>query len=232
MQRPGAYDISALSTPLNAVYTAGGPTDAGSLRVIRHYRGKNLVQEVDAYDLLLHGVRGDVLHLEPGDTILVPPIGPQVTVQGMVRRPAIYEIHGEKSLAEVLELSGGVMSSGTLRHIEVERIDAHERNTMLSLDLPETNDQTTVNKQLESFNIQDGDRVRVAPILPYSYKTVYLDGHVFHPIARQSAALEHLLASLLHGWDELIRDRAADDAVNKGIVVVRVVVSRTHCLEP
>jgi protein involved in polysaccharide export with SLBB domain len=52
---------------------------------------------------------------------------------------------------------------------------------MLSLDLPESNDQAATNKQLEDFKVQDGDRVRVAPILPYSYKTVYVDGHVFHP---------------------------------------------------
>ncbi|HZU23043.1 MAG TPA: SLBB domain-containing protein [Terriglobales bacterium] len=181
VERPGAYDISALSTPLNAVYAAGGPTDRGSFRIIRHFRGKQLVQEVDSYDLLIHGVHGDLLHLEPGDTILVPPVGPEVRVEGMVRRPAIYEIHGEKNLAELLELSGGVMSTGTMRHIEVERTEAHERNVMLNLDVPESNDEASVEKALEDFKVQDGDRIRVAPILPYSYKTVYLDGHVFHP---------------------------------------------------
>jgi protein involved in polysaccharide export with SLBB domain len=181
VERPGAYDISALSTPLNAVYAAGGPTDRGSLRVIRHFRGKQLVQEVDSYDLLIHGVHSDLLHLEPGDTILVPPVGPEVRVEGMVRRPAIYEILGEKNLAEILELSGGVMSTGTMRHIQVERTEAHERNVMLNLDIPESNDEATVEKDLEDFKVQDGDRIRVAPILPYSYKTVYLDGHVFHP---------------------------------------------------
>jgi protein involved in polysaccharide export with SLBB domain len=47
------------------------------------------------YDLLLHGVKGDIARLENGDTVLVPPIGPQVTVEGMVRRPAIYELKDE-----------------------------------------------------------------------------------------------------------------------------------------
>lgn len=180
VERPGAYDISALSTPLNAVYAAGGPTDRGSLRVIRHYRGKQLVQDVDSYDLLIHGVHGDLLHIEPGDTVLVPPVGPEVRVEGMVRRPAIYEIHGEKNLAEMLELAGGVMSTGTMRHIEVERTVAHERNVMLNLDMPESNTEAAVEKSLEDFKVQDGDRIHVAPILPFSFKTVYLDGHVFH----------------------------------------------------
>ncbi len=105
---PGAYDISSLSTPLNAVYAAGGPTNNGSLRHLKHFRGKQLIQDVDAYELLLHGVHGEVAGIQSGDTILVPPAGAQVTVEGMVRRPAIYELGGEKSLTEVLELAGGV----------------------------------------------------------------------------------------------------------------------------
>ena len=54
--RPGAYDVSSLSTPLNALFAAGGPTGRGSLRIVKHYRGNQLVEDVDVYDLLLHGV--------------------------------------------------------------------------------------------------------------------------------------------------------------------------------
>jgi hypothetical protein len=50
VQRPGAYDISSLSTPLNALYAAGGPTSAGSLRTVRQFRGDRLIREVDLYD--------------------------------------------------------------------------------------------------------------------------------------------------------------------------------------
>ncbi len=73
---PGAYDISSLSTALNALFAAGGVTPRGSLRAVKHYRGKQLVETVDAYDLLLHGVRSDMRHLENGDTLLVPSAGP------------------------------------------------------------------------------------------------------------------------------------------------------------
>ncbi|MBS1849832.1 MAG: SLBB domain-containing protein [Acidobacteria bacterium] len=178
---PGAYDISSLSTPLNAIYAAGGPTSRGSLRHLRHYRGNQLVEEIDAYDLLLRGVHSDMARLQSGDTILVPPLGPEVTVEGMVRRPAIYELGREKSLADALELSGGVLPTGTLRHVDVERTVAHEKRTMLRLDIPESNDAQAVNQALEEFQVQDGDRIRISPILPYADQTVYLDGHVFHP---------------------------------------------------
>jgi protein involved in polysaccharide export with SLBB domain len=181
VERPGPYDVSSLSTPLNALYVAGGPTSEGSLRIVLHYRGKQLVQEVDLYDLLLHGVRGDVQRLQAGDTIQVPPLKGQVTIEGMVRRPAVYELNGEKGLAEVLELAGGVLPSGTLRHVDVERVESHEDRTMLRLDIPETDSDAAVNKALEDFAVQDGDKIKITPILPYADKTVYLDGHVSRP---------------------------------------------------
>ncbi len=64
--RPGAYDVSSLSTPLNALYQAGGPTSRGSLRILRLYRGPQLVGEIDLYDLLLHGVRSSLHACSPG----------------------------------------------------------------------------------------------------------------------------------------------------------------------
>ena len=53
VQRPGAYEISSLASPVSALYAAGGPTAIGSLRSVKHYRGKQLVGTVDLYDFLL-----------------------------------------------------------------------------------------------------------------------------------------------------------------------------------
>jgi polysaccharide export outer membrane protein len=178
VERPGAYDVSSLSTPLNALFSAGGPTARGSLRVVEHYRGKQLVQEVDLYALLLHGMKSDLARLENGDTILVPPIGPGVTVEGMVRRPAIYELHGEKSLDDVLQLAGGILPSAALDHIEVERLEDHQKRTMVSLSVAAIQDGNGVRKQLESFGIQDQDIIRLFPIASFNQEAVYLEGHV------------------------------------------------------
>jgi protein involved in polysaccharide export with SLBB domain len=181
VRRPGAYDVSSLSTPLNALYQAGGPTSVGSLRLMKHFRGKDLIETVDLYDLLLNGVHAGMQRIQSGDTILIPTIGPQIKIEGMVRRPAMYELNGEKSLAQVLQLAGGVLPSGTLRHIDVERVEAHESRTMLRLDVPENNNSASVTLALENFGIQDGDIVKISPILPYAERTVYLEGHVFRP---------------------------------------------------
>jgi protein involved in polysaccharide export with SLBB domain len=181
VERPGAYDVSSLSTPLNALYTAHGPTQRGSLRNLQHYRGKQLVQELDVYDLLLHGIRSGMERLQPGDTILVPPLGPTVTLEGMVRRPAVYELRDEKSLSEVLELAGGALASGTLREIEVQRLVAHDHSTMLRIALPESDDTEAITKALDDFKVQPDDVIKIWPIVPYAEKTIYLDGHVLRP---------------------------------------------------
>ena len=205
--KPGAYDISSLSTPLNALVAAGGITARGSLRALRHFRGKQLVQEVDAYDLLLHGVRSDLKRLENGDTLMVPPLGPQVGVEGMVRRPAIYELHDEKTLAETLELAGGILPTATLHHIEVRRIEAHQKRTMLDLDIAETSQPEEIKKQLESFAIQDGDEIHIFPIAPFNQNTVYLQGHVLRP-GRYSYHPGMRLTELVSSYADLLPEPA------------------------
>jgi polysaccharide export outer membrane protein len=178
---PGAYDLSSLSSPLNALVAAGGLTDHGSLRSIKHYRGKQLIEVVDAYDLLLRGVGPDQMRLESGDSLLVPPVGPQVTIEGMVRRPAIYELHGNTSLEEALDLAGGVLPAAALKKVQVERLVAHENRTMFSLDLSAKENAGNAEAQLRNFQIQDGDRIHIFPIAPYNEQAIYLEGHVLRP---------------------------------------------------
>jgi protein involved in polysaccharide export with SLBB domain len=205
--QPGAYDISSLSTPLNALFVAGGVTPRGSLRALKHYRGKQLVEEVDAYDLLLHGVRSDMNRLENGDTLLVPSLGPQVTVDGMVRRPAIYELHGESSLADVLDLAGGILPAATLRHVEVQRLEAHERRTMLTLDLSPTEDPDSAKKKLDGFKVSDGDEIHIFPIAPYNEDAIYLQGHALRP-GRYSYKQGMTLSDLIASYKDLLPEPA------------------------
>ena len=204
---PGAYDVSSLSTPLNALFAAGGVTARGSLRSIEHYRGKELLEDVDAYDLLLHGIRGDLKRLENGDSLRVPPLGPTVTVEGMVRRPAIYELQGEKNFDEVLDLAGGILPAAALRHIEVQRMVAHEKRTMLSLDVGETSDKDALRAAFKKFQIEDGDEIHIFPIAPYNSESVYLEGHVLRP-GRYSYHEGMKLGDLISSYKELLPEPA------------------------
>lgn len=218
--KPGAYDISSLSTPLNALFAAAGPTGRGSLRILKHYRGNDLIQDVDVYDLLLHGVKGNIERLENGDTVMVPPLGPQISIEGMVRRPAIYEEKDEKSLADIVALAGGLLPTATLRHIEVQRTIAHQKQTMLNLDVRADESPDQAAKELSSFPVQDRDKIRIFPIDPYTQDAVYLEGHVvrpgkysFHPGMRVTdlvATYKDLLPEPALQYGEIIRLSAPD----------------------
>ena len=207
VQRPGAYDISSLSTPLNALYAAGGPTSVGSLRVARHYRGKELIREVDLYDFLLRGVRPDTERIQDGDTILVSPVGRQVAVAGMVKRPAIYELKDETKLSDVVRDAGGLLVSAALTHITIERVEAQGHRTTLNLNLPEGSTVESSRKLLDAFAIQDGDRVSIAPILPYSEKAIYVEGHVVRP-GKFSYRDDMTLNDVLRSYQDLLPEPA------------------------
>jgi len=207
VQRPGAYDLNSLSTPINALYAAGGPTAIGSLRIVRHLRGKQLVREVDLYDFFLHGIRPDTERLQPGDTILVPPAGTQITVAGMVKRPAIYELKNETQLSQVLDLAGGLLVSAAMGQIKVERIEAHENRVTVSVNFPEGGSPDALRKSLASFIVQDGDHVMVAPILPYSERAIYLEGHVVRP-GKYPYRDDMSLTDVVHSYQDLLPEPA------------------------
>ena len=202
---PGAYDISSLSTALNALVAAGGVTAKGSLRSLKHMRGREEIEQIDTYDLLLHGVSPDAKKLENGDTLMVPPVGSEVTVTGMVRRPAVYELNGEKSVEDVLALAGGILPAAALKHVEVQRLEAHEKRTMLSLELSADGGS---NSAISAFRVQDGDSIHIFPIAPYSQSTIYLQGHVLRP-GRYSFRDGIKLTDLVASYQDILPEPAA-----------------------
>ena len=208
---PGAYDISSLSTALNALIAAGGVTQRGSLRSLKHYRGKQLLEVVDAYDLLLRGVGTDEKRLETGDSLLVPPVGPQITIEGMVRRPAVYELHGETNLEDALELAGGILPAAALEHVEVERLVAHQKRTMFTVDLSQADNPSAAIAKLSTFHVQDGDRIHIFPIAPYSDQAIYLQGHVLRP-GRYSFQSGMTFSDLIKSYADLLPEPAGSYA--------------------
>jgi protein involved in polysaccharide export with SLBB domain len=209
VQRPGGYDISSLSTPVSALYAAGGPTAAGSLRTLHHYRGKQLIEDVDLYDFLVHGIRNGSAPFESGDTLLVPPTGPQVAVSGAIKRPAIYELKaGETTLATVIDDAGGFTPAASLSHIKIERIDANRQRETVTL--PGANNQSSQadHDAVAAFSLKDGDRVRVEPVLPYSQRAVYLAGHVVRP-GRLAYNDGMRLSDVLRSYQDMFPEPAA-----------------------
>jgi protein involved in polysaccharide export with SLBB domain len=173
---PGSFTVSSLSTVINALFAAGGPSKNGSLRNIRLSRTGQERVIIDLYDFFLGGDKSKDLRLQDGDTIFIPLIGPVVGVAGNVKRPAIYELKEEKTLGEVLELAGGVTYAGWLQRVQIERVEEHERRIVADFDLTEAG----VGAGREA-PIKDGDLVNVFAVTPYQENVVYLEGHVLRP---------------------------------------------------
>ncbi len=208
VQSPGGYDISSLATPVSALYAAGGPTAVGSLRKLQHYRGKELVEDVDLYDFLLHGLRGPLARFQSGDTLLVPPAGPQVAISGAVKREAIYELKpGETMLSAVIDDAGGLTAAASLNHIRIERIDANRQRVTVTLPKGGPAGPNTAQEAMEHFEVEDGDRIRVEPILSYSQRAVYLAGHVVRP-GRVAFTDGMRLSDVIRSYQDLLPEPA------------------------
>ena len=213
VQRPGGYDISSLSTPVSALYAAGGPTAAGSLRTLLHYRGKQLVETVDLYDFLLHGIRNGSAPFESGDTLLVPPAGPLVALFGAVKRPAIYELKtGETTLETVIDDAGGFTAAASLGHIRIERIDANHRRETLTLHDAGDPGSAADPDPIATFPVKDGDRISVQPVLPYSQRAIYLAGHVVRP-GRLAYTDGMRLSDVLRSYRDLLPEPATEGEI-------------------
>jgi polysaccharide export outer membrane protein len=177
---PGSYTVSSLSTVINGLFAAGGPSKNGTLRKIRLLRGGAEAVEIDLYKFLLGGEKGLDSRLQDGDTIFIPLIGPVVGVAGNVKRPAIYEMGQSMTLQQVLDLAGGITFAGWLQRVQIERIENHEKRIVADFDLSENAAPGAGPKPLETV-IRDGDVVKVFSVVGTEQNIIQLDGHVKRP---------------------------------------------------
>jgi polysaccharide biosynthesis/export protein len=106
--RPGSYTVSSLSTLVNAVLAAGGPSSGGSFRSIQLRRQGQLVSDFDLYDLLLKGDKSGDSILQNGDVVYITPAGAQAAVIGSVNHEAIFEAGPTDTLADLVLFAGGL----------------------------------------------------------------------------------------------------------------------------
>ena len=177
---PSSYTVSSLSTAINALFAAGGPSKNGSLRNVRLLRNGAPPAEIDLYDFLLGGDKSQDVRLQDGDTIFVPLIGPVVAVAGNVKRPAIYEISEPTTLRSVLDLAGGPTFAGWLQRVQVERVENHERRVVVDFDISRDGVDESY-RVADETPMRDGDIVKVFPVSARQEKVVYLEGHVIRP---------------------------------------------------
>jgi len=172
-ERPGSYVVSSLATATTALFASGGVKPIGSLRNIEVKRDGKLIRRLDLYDVLLKGDTANDVRLQSGDAVFVPPVGPTVAIDGEVRRPAIYELNRERTLAELIGIAGGLSPDADLAAITLERIEAGKDRRVVSLNFNAAEGR--------AFALNTGDLLRVPAIRPNIENGVTVEGHVHRP---------------------------------------------------
>ncbi len=169
VRMPGTYTISSLSSAFNALYSAGGISDIGTLRSIMIYRGGRVVGELDVYDYLLNGNSSGDIRLQDNDVIVVGPYECLVQVTGKVKRPMFYEMKSTETVKQLLHDAGGLTG------------DAYTKNVRLTRKAGSEYSMYTVDEfQMSSFTLMDGDSIFVDSVLARFNNMVEVRGAVMH----------------------------------------------------
>jgi protein involved in polysaccharide export with SLBB domain len=171
---PGTYSVSSLSTIINVLVAAGGPSKSGTMRDIQLKRNGEIVGRLDLYDFLIRGDKTKDERVMPEDVIFIPPIGHIVGVAGDVSRPAIYELKGKAKVTDMIKLAGGTTASSYLQRIQVERVKGNESKVLLDLNLQKV-------KGKDDIYVEDGDILKIFSINAMVTNKVVLQGNVKRP---------------------------------------------------
>ena len=130
----GSFLVPSLSSLVNVLSLAGGPTSAGSYRDIRVMRGGQTVHHLDLYPLRAEG-RGNVnFSLQSGDVIFVPVIGTRVQMEGAFLRVVVprtsepdasiqLELKDGESAWDAVHFVGGILPSAYASFLTLQRVD-------------------------------------------------------------------------------------------------------------
>jgi protein involved in polysaccharide export with SLBB domain len=172
VEMPGSYTVSGLATITNALFAGGGITRLGSLRNVQLKRNGQLVRTLDLYDLLLRGDTSDDARLLPGDVVFIPPIGPTVSINGEILRPAIYELRPSTTVGDLVALAGGFTPKADARQVRLEQLNARGERSVTNLDL--------ASDAARAKSLANGDFVRVLRLRDTLEGGVTVAGHVYN----------------------------------------------------
>ena len=178
---PGPHLVNGMATVLNALYASGGIATSGTLRDVKVYRSNKLIKTIDLYDYITQGNIDQDIRLANNDVLFVGPRISSVTLQGKVKKAAIYEIKDGETLEDLFKYSGGLSAVASTNAVNVSRIKPFkDRNQELVFD----RFLTTVNysnQNSKGFVLTDGDVVTVQEILTKQKNKVFIEGNVNAP---------------------------------------------------
>ena len=199
---PGSYTLSAFSTLFNALYTAGGISDMGTLRDINVFRGGKSVARIDVYDYIVNGNNSGNIRLQDNDLIVVGPYDAIVSVGGKVKRPMKYEMKEDETLSRLLSFAGNFTGDAFTKNVRVIRKSGREYSV-----------HTVEKDAFASFKLFDGDSIFVDSIVSRFSNMVEVKGAVFHPGMYETGGNINTVLDLLEAADGLREDAFTARAV-------------------
>ncbi len=190
VSNPGTYTLSSLSSLFHALYAAGGVSDIGSLRDVKVLRGGEVVIEGDMYDFLLTGDNSMDITLRDGDMIRVEPLKGSVQITGNVRRPMRYETKEGETIADLIEMAGGLTSTAYPEQVTIDRL--REGGTHKLFTVPAS--------EFATFELLSNDHVSVRGSIDDRYDNrATIEGAVYRPgqyaIGEGISSLRELIAT-------------------------------------
>jgi polysaccharide biosynthesis/export protein len=232
---PGDYSVSSLSTLINALGAAGGPTKNGSLRNIMLRHAGHGDETIDLYSFFTRGDKSRDVRLSSGDTIFVPVLGRVAAIAGSVKRPAIYELKDERTLKDLIGLAEGLTATGYLPQVQISRVVANEKKKVIDLNLESAGTGKTQDELLAAVAIQDLDVVRIFSINSLLRDHFRLEGHLDRPGSyalkpglrlSDVLALDHFLPEYYPSFIEVTRLMPPDLQPQKIVVKLDGLLSR------
>lgn len=167
---PGTYTLSSLSTVLNALYAAGGPTENGTFREVKIVRNGEPPVYFDVYQYLVSGIQEGNRTLRDNDLIIVSPYLSRIKIEGAVKRPGTYELKSNENFSDLLKFVSGFKATAYKDQFSIQRI-VGDRLAIKEIDY---------NKILNE-NLQSGDIISVTAIIDQVENSVSIEGPLFRP---------------------------------------------------
>lgn len=183
VSRPGGYPLTSMSSAMQALFAAGGPTPDGSLRNLQVVRKGSEPLNADLYGFILEGnSKRDVL-LQDGDVVFVRPAQRRVAITGEVVRPAIYELRTGETLGDAIRMAGGLRFTAYVGRVHIERIVPFDKRTAFDKDIQDLDIQVRSQDDLLSSAaaLESGDLITVFGVSNRLQNRVYVTGNVRKP---------------------------------------------------
>ena len=179
---PGPHLVNGMATVLNALYASGGIATSGTLRDVKVYRNNKLIKTIDLYDYITQGNIDQDIRLSNNDVLFVGPRISSITLQGKVRKEAIYELKEGETLESLFKFSGGLSAVASTNAVNISRIKPFkDRNQELVYDRFLTTVNYSNQDNSKGFVLTDGDVVTVQEILTKQKNKVFIGGNVNAP---------------------------------------------------